>query len=86
MMLEQLLCLYNMAIVKTTDPDFCRDESSGAIINTNVTAYKLYKQQRSNHGNVSNLNSKIDLLEKEVAELKTLLKDIVREKYGDPCK
>jgi cyanate lyase len=75
-----------MTLVKTTDPDFCRDESSGAVINTNITAYKLYKQQRRSHDNVTTLNSKIDFLEKEITELKTLLKDIVREKYGDPSK
>jgi len=75
-----------MAIVKTTDPNFSRDEDSGAIINTNVMAYNLYKQQRSNLGNVSALNSKIDHLEQELRDLKTLLKDIVRDKYGNSSK
>lgn len=72
-----------MGIIKTNDPDFCRDNGSGAVINTNITAYRLYKQQRSNQGSVQSLNKKIDCLENELKELKTLLKEIVRDKYGN---
>lgn len=82
-MLEQLQFPCNMAIIKTNDPDFCKDDSSGAIINTNINAYRLYKQQRNNQGEVSSLNTKIEVLENELRELKTLLKDIVREKHGN---
>lgn len=72
-----------MALVKTTDPDFFRDESSGAVINTNVTAFRSYKQQRNNQGTIESLNGKINNLENEISELKTLLKEIVRDKYGN---
>jgi galactokinase/mevalonate kinase-like predicted kinase len=72
-----------MAIIKTNDPDFCKDDYSGAVINTNVNAYRQYKLQRNNQGEVSSLNKKIETLESELRELKTLLKDIVREKHGN---
>jgi peptidoglycan hydrolase CwlO-like protein len=74
-----------MAIIKTNDPDFYKDDSSGAVINTNVNAYRLYKQQRNNQGDVSSLNRKINDLESEIRELKAFLKDIVRDKHGDTC-
>lgn len=73
-----------MIMVKTNDPDFIKDEVSGAVLNTNISAYKAYKQQRNNISEVTSLNSKINKLEDELRELKTLLKDIVRDKHGNP--
>lgn len=68
---------------KTNDPDFVRDEASGALINTNVSAYKLYKQQRSSQSYIKSLDSEVNDLRSEVDELKQIIKDILREKHGN---
>jgi len=68
---------------KTEDPDFVRDERSGALINTNVNAYRLYKQQRSSQTHIKNLDYEIDSLRNEINELKQLIKEVVKEKHGD---
>ena len=65
-----------MSLIKTNNPDFWRDESSNALINTNVNAYKLYKQQRQN----ASKNVELDRLKDEVAELKLLVKKLLEEK------
>ena len=65
-----------MTLVKTDNPNFLRDESSNALINTNVNAFKLYKQQRQ----YSKKESEIESLKDEVAELKMLVKKLLEEK------
>jgi len=55
------------------NPDFIKDDITGAILNTNhskLKEYKLRKQQ----------NNKISKLQEEVNELKTLLKMVLEEK------
>lgn len=68
---------------KTNDPDFVRDDHSRALINTNVSAYKLYKQQRASQQHIDSVNKEIDSLKEELSEMKQLLKDLLREKHGN---
>jgi len=60
-----------MKLIKTEYPDFSRDESSHALINTNVNAYKQYKLQRENR-NV------IDKLNKDIEDLKSLVQTLIK--------
>ena len=64
-----------MRLVKTQNPDFFRDQDTNALINTNASAYKLYKQQRADRGRVENMQQEID-------ELKMLVKKLLEEKNG----
>lgn len=55
------------------NPDFIKDQETGAILNTNhskLKDYKLRKQQ----------NNKINKLQDEINELKSLLKLVLEEK------
>jgi len=65
-----------MTLVKTNNPNFLRDESTNALINTNVNSFKLYKQQRQ----YRKKESEIESLKDEVAELKMLVKKLLEEK------
>lgn len=65
-----------MRLIKTNNPDFWRDESSNSLINTNVNAYKLYKQQRQSN----NREAEVTKLKEEVSELKMLVKKLLEEK------
>ena len=60
-----------MKLVKTEYPDFSRDESYHALINTNVNAYKQYKLQRENRNVVDRLN-------KDIEDLKSLVQTLIK--------
>ncbi len=64
-----------MRLVKTQNSDFYRDEDTNALINTNASAFKLYKQQRADRSRVSEMQQEID-------ELKSLVKQLIEEKNG----
>lgn len=71
-----------MNLIKTQSSDFSRDEHNNALINTNVTAFKLYKQQRASRMNIDNSQREINELKDEIAELKSLIKKLVEDKNG----
>ena len=81
MMWELLQHLFNM-LVKTSDPDFHRDEDSTALINTNVSAYKQYKLARENKKFNELQENKIASLEAELKELRSIVKELVKERNG----
>lgn len=62
------------------DKDFIRDEGSGALINTNVNAFKQYKLNRDSNKTISALNGQVNDLKSQVDELKTLLYKVLEEK------
>lgn len=69
-----------METIKTELGDFSRDTSNHALINTNVNAYKLYKQQRANRDSAAEQKETIKSLTKEVEDLKFLVRKLIEEK------
>ena len=59
--------------------DLVRDESSSAIINTNVEQYGLVMKRREV---MKAQRSEINTLKQEVTEIKGLLKDIIEKLHG----
>ena len=59
--------------------DLVRDESSSAIINTNVEQYRLVMKRREV---MKAQRSEINTLKQEVTEIKGLLKDIIEKLHG----
>ena len=59
--------------------DLVRDESSSAIINTNVEQYKLVMKRREV---MKAQRYEINTLKQEVTEIKGLLKDIIEKLHG----
>lgn len=66
-------------LVKTNLVDFQRDKESNALINTNVHAYKLYKQQRKDRLSVLKKDKRIEKLEDELKDLKQLVKGLLEK-------
>jgi len=62
-----------MRLVRTQNPNFHRDEDTNALINTNVTAFKSYKQQRQDR-------QKVDSMQKEIDDLKNLVQLLLKDK------
>ena len=69
-------------MIRTDDPNFARDESTNALINTNVNAFKLYKQQRDNMAAQSQSEQEISELKLRLLEMDALIKNLIREKNG----
>jgi hypothetical protein len=69
-------------LVKTNDPDFLRDESSQALINTNINAFNQYKLARAGRQSAMNQEKRIKLLENDIAQLKELINNIVSKNNG----
>jgi len=56
------------------DSDFCRDMSTGAIVNTNDVAYQNYIKSKKLR---NNRRQEIEDLKGEISEIKDLLKTLV---------
>ena len=69
-----------MTLHKTTEIDYRRDDSSGALINTNVSAYKAYKMQRDGQRSIDGLNQDLNELKDEFQQIKALLLKVLEEK------
>lgn len=67
---------------KTNVKDIFKDSDSSALINTNASAYKQYKQLRNSNKTIDHLNYELSLVRKEVDELKQLIQVILKEKNG----
>lgn len=63
-----------MMYIKTEDDSYVKDGSSGAVLNTNSTAYAAFKQQRQSLKNAQKLQEDVESLKDEINEIKTLLK------------
>jgi len=74
-------------IVKTEDSDFLRDQSNYALINSNINAYNLYKQQRKQQYDFSNVQQEIDILKTDISDIKNMLGILIqRENNGSTNK
>lgn len=67
--------------IKTNDPDFVRDDSSTALINTNVNAYKLYKLNRINKSQLTMHKEEITSLKNQINELTQLVNKLIEGKH-----
>jgi uncharacterized protein Yka (UPF0111/DUF47 family) len=64
-------------MIKTNDVNFARDPETSALINTNNTAYSLYKQQREVANQNANLNKRVEKIESQIDDIKNLLTRLV---------
>jgi hypothetical protein len=65
-------------IVKTEDANYGRDTATNAVINTNASAYQLYKQQRSQLTTVHTLQKEVNSLKTDIGEIKQLLGQLIQ--------
>lgn len=56
---------------------YIRDESTNAIINTDVEGLRRYKMQKASSIRMKELRIEVDELRDDMIEIKTLLKTIV---------
>jgi hypothetical protein len=66
-------------IIKTEKEDFLRDNTNNALINTNVTAYQQYRNQRESQKKVMNIEGEVDSLKKDVTDIKEMLMILIKQ-------
>lgn len=59
---------------------FARDKKSRALVNTDVNAYKAFKQTRDSSAQVKHIQSQVNSLQSEIKDIKNLLLQLVNGK------
>lgn len=58
-------------------PNLYRDPSTGAIINSNIDEYNAYMEAKRKREELYNSINEINNLKEEMAEIKSLLKELI---------
>ena len=66
-------------MIKTEKENFLRDTTNHALINTNVSAYKQYVQQRESQRKVMDIESEVTSLKKDVTDIKEMLMILIKQ-------
>jgi len=74
----------NATLVKTENPDYMKDEETGALVSTNISAFNRFKLQqqqaeqvKNQKNDLNNIKSEVTDLRDELREVKDLLKQIL---------
>ena len=71
--------------VKTVEPNLVRDTASNAILNTDVESLEAYKKLRNRAIRSDTLVEDVDNLKRDLTEIKSLLAQLVNDKYSKSC-
>jgi hypothetical protein len=63
---------------KTDDTNFMKDPASGAIINTNIAAYKMHRLQRENEQTSTSIKTEVDNLKQDMSDIKKMLEILIQ--------
>ena len=66
-------------LVKTENPNYMKDQETGALVSTNLSAFKKFKLQqvKKQENDLNNIESEVAELKNELREVKDLLKQIL---------
>ena len=60
-------------------PDLIKDNDTGAILNTSISALEAYKKQRSHLGKINTIENDVNHLKSDINEIKDLLRELLRK-------
>ena len=63
---------------KTDDSNFMKDMNSGAVINTNIAAYKMHKLQRETEQSSTSLKTEVEILKQDMSDIKKMLEILIQ--------
>jgi hypothetical protein len=69
-------------IVKTNIPGYVKDQKTGMVINKDVGDYQIYLAQRSKILSNNELTAKVEKLETDITEIKSLLLQVINKING----
>lgn len=71
-------------LIKTDNPEFMKDENTGALVSTDIASFNRYKSQqrqaeevKNQKSDLNNIKSEVDELKNELIEIKDLLKQLL---------
>ena len=68
-------------VVKIENEDtFVRDESTHAVLNTNVEALQMYRAQKKKYRELDKLKDDVCCLKDDISELKQMLTEVLKHK------
>ena len=62
----------------TDDTNFMKDLNSGAVINTNVAAYKMHKLQRETEQTSTSIKNDVENLKQDMSDIKKMLEILIQ--------
>ena len=71
-----------MTRVATEEKNLVRDTNSQAVINTDRTAFKMYKAKREHDKKANDLQKEVTDLKQDMQEIKNMLHNIIRGTNG----
>lgn len=63
---------------KTDDSNFIKDMNNGAVINTNIAAYKMHKLQRESEQSSTSIKNEVESLKQEMSDIKKMLEILIQ--------
>jgi len=63
---------------KTDDTNFMKDLASGAVINTNIAAYKMHRLQRENEQTSTSIKTEVENLKQDMSDIKKMLEILIQ--------
>jgi len=63
---------------KTDDSNFMKDMNNGAVINTNIAAYKMHKLQRESEQSSTSIKNEVESLKQEMSDIKKMLEILIQ--------
>ncbi len=73
-------------LVKTDNPDFMKDEDTGALVSSDLSAFNKFKaeqdrveQLKKQKNDLNNIKSEVSDLRNEMGEIKDLLKQLLNK-------
>ena len=64
-------------------PDLVKDDVTKAVLNTDATALDAYRRRREAQREVKTMCQEIDDIKNDIADIKSLLKEIINNRIGD---
>lgn len=66
-------------LIQSDEPQFARDTSTMALINTDRQAFELYVQQRKRSTQVQDLSDEVTSLKSDIEDIKQMLIQLTRK-------
>ena len=73
------------ALIKTDDPDYLKDQNTGALISSNVKEFNKFKQKhlqsqklKIQENDLNNIKSEVSEIKDEISEIKDLLRQLLK--------
>ena len=73
-------------LVKTNNPDFMKDTDTGALVSTDLRAFRQFKlreeqsqQSKNQENDLNNIKSEVSDLKSEIREIKDLLQQLLKK-------